>query len=293
MQKIDKYPLVTIGIPTFNRSQFLKQTLQSAATQDYPNIEIIISDNASTDTTSEICTLFCANNENFKYHRHSLNCGGTENFNTVLKLATGSYFMWLGDDDWIDHNYVSECMKIFSLYTDVAVVAGNVKYYGVNDQFLYTGIKMNFLYENNKKRVSEYFLKVKHNGIFYGIMPTDLMIKSKFKNVMGGDILFMSSILFNGKGFTIDSSCAHRRRHGLSSDTKKLSKDISSSKFDYYLPRISVAKNVFYHIITDPTFYDLSKFEKFFLASKCVTNAFYRKLLSILFKNFFIEQSHI
>jgi len=286
----NKFPLVTIGIPTYNRGNLLQQTIRSALAQDYPNLEIIIADNASTDYTYEICKFYRDHHINLRYYRQISNIGPTENFRTLLNKANGSYFMWLGDDDWIDKNYITECVKILSFNSEASVVSGQVKYYGINDHFLYTGIGMNFLSENKKKRVSEYFSKVKHNGLFYGVISKDLIIRCGFKNLMGGDLLLIASLLFIGKGYTQETCSLHRRRGGVSSDSKKMAKDISSNWLDYYYPRISVAKNVFQHIMFDPIFNELSLSSRFFLAAQCITKAFLRKVLSVLFKKKFVEQ---
>ena len=83
MMKKSLKPLVTIGIPTFNRGSLLADTLQSAIEQDYPNIEIIISDNASSDQTENICTRLQQKHSNINYIRHDFNMGATNNFNFV------------------------------------------------------------------------------------------------------------------------------------------------------------------------------------------------------------------
>lgn len=288
----NKYPLVTIGIPTYNRCKLIQQTLQSALSQDYPSIEIIISDNASTDNTAEICKSFCKLYSNLTYFRQSSNRGSAKNFNTVLEMAKGSYFMWLGDDDWIDKNYITECMKVLSMDPDAVIVAGQVKYYGINDRYLYTGIIMNLQADCKKQRVREYFSKVKHNGIFYGVMPKELIVKHGFKNnLIGGDLLIMASLLFNGKGYTLETGTLHRRRGGVSSDINKMARTISLSALDYHFPRVSVARNVFQHILFDPAFNELSLHSRFILAVHCILNAFKRKAFSVLFKKRFIEQS--
>lgn len=287
----NKYPLATIGIPTYNRGSLLQQALQSAVSQDYPNLEIVISDNCSTDNTAEVCKLFCSRYPNIIYFKQDSNRGNTANFNTVLKLAKGNFFMWLGDDDWIDTNYIRECVETLMANPDASIVAGQAKYYGRSDRFLYTGIIMNIASISPKKRVSEYFSTVKHNGIFYGVIPKDLIAKEILKNEMGGDLLLMASLAFKGKMYTLMSCSVHRRRGGESSNSKALTKSMSLPWLDYYFPRLSVAKNVFRHIIYSPSFIHLTLVDRFILAIQCIFAAFTRKALSVLFKRRFIEQS--
>lgn len=92
--------LVSIGLPVYNGSKFLRRALDSLLGQTYHNIELIISDNASTDDTGFICEEYAANDTRIHYIRQKANIGGLNNFNFVLSLARGEYFMWAAHDDW-------------------------------------------------------------------------------------------------------------------------------------------------------------------------------------------------
>jgi glycosyltransferase involved in cell wall biosynthesis len=103
-------PLVSIGIPTYNRADvFLHQALESAVNQTYPNIEIVVSDNCSTDRTQELVDSF--KSMRIKYHKQIENIGAKKNYNYCLEQATGEYFLLLHDDDMIDPDFVEICLK--------------------------------------------------------------------------------------------------------------------------------------------------------------------------------------
>lgn len=103
-------PLVTIGIPTYNRADgFLSSCLASALNQTYQNIEIIVSDNCSTDDTGSLMQNYT--DERLRYIRHPDNIGAVNNFNFCLREAKGSYFLLLHDDDLIDDDFVECCIK--------------------------------------------------------------------------------------------------------------------------------------------------------------------------------------
>lgn len=108
---MSKYtPLVTIAIPTYNRGDsYLKQTIQSALNQSYQNIEIIISDNCSTDNTEEVVKGF--NDSRIRYFKHKKNIEANNNFNFCLQEAKGEYFQLLQDDDLIDKDFVETCIE--------------------------------------------------------------------------------------------------------------------------------------------------------------------------------------
>ena len=113
-------PLVSIGLPVYNGEHYIARAIESLLAQDYALIELIISDNASTDRTPEICREYAAKDSRVHYHRNSANLGVVKNFNRVFELASGDYFMWAGDHDLRAPTYVSRCMEIMA--TDPSVV---------------------------------------------------------------------------------------------------------------------------------------------------------------------------
>jgi glycosyltransferase involved in cell wall biosynthesis len=115
------FPLVTIAVPTYNRADsYLKLAIQSAVAQTYPNIEIIVSDNCSTDNTETLVRSF--NDSRIRYLKQSRNIGMLNNSNFCLDEAKGAYFMQLHDDDLIDHDFVSVCMKAVNNDTNVGII---------------------------------------------------------------------------------------------------------------------------------------------------------------------------
>jgi len=104
-------PLVSIGIPTFNRPEGLRRTLEQICAQTYPRLEIIVSDNASTDPmVEEIGRTFAEEDARVTYIRQQANIGAMPNFKHVLRCATGQYFMWAADDDEWSPAFVERCL---------------------------------------------------------------------------------------------------------------------------------------------------------------------------------------
>lgn len=99
-----KYPLISILIPTYNRSKFLIDAINSALSQSYPNLEIIISDNASEDDTQSCLSKI--NNKIIKIIKHEKNIGLINNWNCCLENAHGKYYLMLSDDDVLMPNAI-------------------------------------------------------------------------------------------------------------------------------------------------------------------------------------------
>ncbi len=104
-------PKVSIGIPTYNRSFYLKQAIESALYQSYKNVEIIVSNNGSIDNTAEILLDYC--DERLKVVHHTENKGMVFNFNHCLNIATGEFFLLLSDDDMLENYAIEELLAGF------------------------------------------------------------------------------------------------------------------------------------------------------------------------------------
>jgi glycosyltransferase involved in cell wall biosynthesis len=103
-------PLVTIGLPVFNASRYLAECLTTLVGQTYRHIRIIISDNASTDNTMEICNEYAARDSRISVVRADKNRGAGWNHRRVLELAEGTYFHWHGADDKVAPTFVAACV---------------------------------------------------------------------------------------------------------------------------------------------------------------------------------------
>jgi glycosyltransferase involved in cell wall biosynthesis len=126
LMKTEFEPLVSIGIPTFNRAgDYLPLALGSALAQDYANLEIIVSDNASTDATMDFVR--SKNDPRIRYFRHEESIGPANNPNFCVEQATGVYFLLLHDDDMIDPDFVSACVRALDGNPSVGVVRTGIR----------------------------------------------------------------------------------------------------------------------------------------------------------------------
>jgi len=89
-------PLVSVIIPTYNRPEYLRLTVESVLAQTYPNIEVIVADDASTDHTPEVMAAY---GDRVRYLREPVNTGGEQVILTGLAAARGKYINFLDHDD--------------------------------------------------------------------------------------------------------------------------------------------------------------------------------------------------
>lgn len=133
MSQSDPKPLVTIGLPVYNEARFVDAALASLRRQDYSNLEIVVSDNASTDLTVEICERHAAKDPRIRIERAASNRGATANFQRALDLARGRYFMWAAGHDLWTPNLVSECVAQLQANPGACLAFASCRWIGPDD----------------------------------------------------------------------------------------------------------------------------------------------------------------
>jgi glycosyltransferase involved in cell wall biosynthesis len=129
-------PLVTIGIPTYNRaSLFLPSALACARGQTYTNIEIVVSDNCSTDNTEDVVKQ--CDDSRIRYFKQSHNIGANSNFNFALNQARGDFFLLLLDDDIIDPDFIETCVVAADGNTDIGIIRTGTRILDMNGNALF------------------------------------------------------------------------------------------------------------------------------------------------------------
>jgi glycosyltransferase involved in cell wall biosynthesis len=241
-------PLVSIGIPTYNRALLLGRSIESALNQDFSNLEIIVSDNASTDDTARICAMYCDRDARVRYVRQAVNTGPTANFCDVLDRASGTFFMWLGDDDWIDPSYVSTCVRQLLGDRLLALTSGAPRYYR-NGEPVSDGQIFSLLQASWSRRVLSYFCQVTDNGIFYGLMRTEDIRNIPLQNTMGGDWLLIASVVSIGKARMLPDVSVHREMGGATASYQQLAASLGLKPEQTRLPMLSIASSAWADIV--------------------------------------------
>ena len=111
MKKVKNKPTVSVIIPTYNRVHLLKKTIESVLEQTYPNIEIIIIDDGSTDGTKQLISLLQKKYASIKYF-YQANLGACSARNKGLKLATGEFIQFLDSDDWMNQDKIKRQVDV-------------------------------------------------------------------------------------------------------------------------------------------------------------------------------------
>ena len=103
-------PVVSFGLPVRNGAPTIGQAIESVLAQTFEDWELVISDNQSTDGTSEICASFAARDERIRHIPSGRDLSIHENFRAAFRHSRGTYFRWHGDDDWLEPLYAERAV---------------------------------------------------------------------------------------------------------------------------------------------------------------------------------------
>lgn len=116
-----RVPRVSIGLPVYNGEDYLAESLDALLGQSYDDFELIISDNASTDGTSDICQSYAKQDSRIRYVRQSRNIGLAPNHNFVFQESRGELFKWAAADDLYGRDLLQSCVEALDKYPDVVL----------------------------------------------------------------------------------------------------------------------------------------------------------------------------
>jgi glycosyltransferase involved in cell wall biosynthesis len=219
-------PLVTIAIPTFNRASLLRGCVASALSQTYEKFEVLVSDNASTDGTSQVLAEF--RDDRLRTIRQGTNIGLLPNWNACLAEAKGDYVVFLSDDDRASPTMLERCVKVTRARpaTPIVVTLSNLHARALGKTFparssraLKTGIHTGtgVLCEYLKNNITVNMCSV--------MLRTELLragggFSLQFPHT--GDIAAWAPLLFLGDAGFVNAACATYAYH-TASETARLS----------------------------------------------------------------------
>ncbi len=204
--------LLTIGVPIYNGEGTLERCLGSITAYAPEGVEVIMSDNASTDRTEAICREYAGNNPDFRYVRQAANIGSMENFKFLLAEARTPYFMWLADDDWLGDDFIDRGLQFLERHPDyVLATAGATAYYSRDDsEYQFTTLTASVEDDDPRRRVELFLENLADNSEFYGIYRRATM-RFDPPEALGADWITMIDTSYLGKIRTIEGAVLHRQ----------------------------------------------------------------------------------
>jgi hypothetical protein len=192
-------PLLSIGVPVYNGARHLRSALDSLLDQDVEDFELVILDNASSDSTPEICAEYVAKDTRVRYERNESNIGAAGNFNRVFELCRGRYFMWGSDDDIWDPRFASACIARLETHPDAVLCTSGAQIIGDDGAPLpvpYEALDTDGLPAED--RIHQFLSRTIWYDVYSVIRPEALRQTGMYSSTFGGDVHLLLELLLLG-----------------------------------------------------------------------------------------------
>lgn len=207
-------PRLSIGLPVYNGEKYLAESLDALLGQSYGDFELIISDNASTDSTQEICREYLARDPRISYFRQPVNIGATPNHNWTFEHSRGELFKWASYDDLYGRDLLRSCIE--ALDDDPGLVLAHA-HQAIIDANGDVVLKVDYPLDTANPRATERFrslLFTVGGDDFYGVMRSDILRRTPLNgSYHHSDRTIMAELALNGRFHQVPELLFFRRDH--------------------------------------------------------------------------------
>lgn len=214
-------PEISVGMPVFNGEGYVRQAVESILGQTFGNFELIISDNASTDGTPEICETLAREDRRIRFIRNPENLGAARNFNLVFERSTAPYFRWANADDLSGPTLHERCFAALEENRDAVLAYGKtVLVDGDGCRIADYEDNLDLRHESPAQRFRIFFDRIGLTNVVFGLMRAQAMRNGPLMgdgSIPAGDVLFMALLALEGKFLELPEELFFRRIHASSS----------------------------------------------------------------------------
>lgn len=207
-------PALSIGLPVYNGEQYLEQSLNALLAQTFDDFELIISDNASTDRTADICRDYAARDGRIRYVRQPVNIGAARNHNCLVPLARGQYFKWASHDDLYARELVERCIDALETRPEVVLAHS---WDAVVDEIGDVVMKAPYALDTANPDPSARLRSLLHTpggNDFYGVIRTAVLRSvPPHGTYYNADRTFMAALVLSGPFYQVPEVLYFRRDH--------------------------------------------------------------------------------
>lgn len=210
-------PTLCVGLPVYNGASGLAAALDSLLAQDVSDLEIVVSDNGSTDATPALCRAAAARNPRLRYFREESNRGPTWNFNRVLEAGRqGRYFMWAAHDDRRAPDFASSCIRFLESHPEALLCGTHAAFTDASGAAVELDPGGSTLGLPPVARAERYLRFVDRNSVFYGVYRSAALAGRSLVNAIAGDHAFLTGLSLAGSFHVLPELKLWRRLGGTS-----------------------------------------------------------------------------
>ena len=211
----ERAPRVSIGLPVFNGEEYLPAAFSSLIQQEFEDFELIVSDNASTDSTEAICRDFATKDGRIRYHSNETNIGASGNYNRVFELARGDFFKWASHDDECHPSLLRRCLQTFDqapastvlVFSKAEIIDefGNVKF--LSPDSISSSSPQPF------KRLARVLWSSAYAHSLWGLIRSDALRRTRLMGCLEADHVLLAELALLGSSIEIPEALYRMRRH--------------------------------------------------------------------------------
>ena len=206
---------MSVALPVYNGEELLERSVRSILTQDHENLELIISDNASSDGTEEMCRTIAAGDRRVRYERSEVNRGLAWNWNRCVSMARGDFFKWAAADDEHAPAYVRRTLE--RLRSDRDVSLAHCRTVDIDETGQVTGEVLNDL-RMDAPSPHERFRELTRRGYssvqVFGLVRTETLRKTALHGAYPrSDRVLLAELGLHGRLVEVDEVLFRRREY--------------------------------------------------------------------------------
>lgn len=214
---------VAIGMPVYNSEQWLRASLSSWLEQTFTGFKLVISDNASTDSSFQICSEFAARDSRIELHRNPRNIGICGNFRRVFQLSGPSeYFIWASSHDHFAPTMLERCVTTLEQRPDAVVCCGHTKLFEfeIDHAFPYEekgGVDSDSPFERFRSVVEG----IRINNFVHGVIRSSVLRETPLiGDYFSSDNVLVAQLALAGKIIQLPETLYYRRWEASASTSK-------------------------------------------------------------------------
>ncbi len=206
-------PRVTIGVPVYNGAATLEFAVRALMAQTYRDLEILISDNGSTDETPQIIARLAAEDPRIRAVRQPTNLGANGNYSYVAREARGEFLKWASASDWVHPTMIEKCVAAIDTDPGAVLAAPYTRLFHVSlDRFEEYDHDLRILGESPLDRISQWFALSALNNAFNGLIRVSALRRTRLvPPYMNADLVLMGHLALLGRFILVEEPLYFRR----------------------------------------------------------------------------------
>ncbi len=213
---LSKKPRLTMAMPVYNGANFIADAIESILAQTFDDLELVITDNASTDNTRDIVERYAKTDARIRYVRNTKNIGAAPNYNKGFELARGEYFKWCAHDDVISANFAELCIDVLDRDPGVSVVHG--KSVGIDEKGNFAKLNgtetPSITHDDPGERYTALLQNTPDCFPIFGIMRSSMLQRSGLQKLYyGTDRGLLAEMAILGKMPIVEDAIFYNREH--------------------------------------------------------------------------------